>query len=361
MDIEFHYFVTYLVAAAAGFPPEQAALIAHACQATDDNHIPIEVSGGGEPGYQSTVSQTMDILHPHEDEHIYPVFHFVPGNPHAPTAARVDGRTDRMVCTPDAAIAGHMMDAALAAQNPYRIGVASHAYADTWAHQNFTGARDDYNEFPAPAGIEPAAILQDGKNVALKIGHAPAEHMPDIPTLIWTDTRLSQPKVSNKVRFLDAAEALCRRYASALRVPEAEAAQRRARLREDLGADFGEPSPAAVQFDPARIGRYRARALSRGYGGVPIPEYRDDEWFSKALNESRSDVVGWLRERCASGVDWAIGYGDFLRGGGRIRCTWTDPAASKSTDWYRFQEAVRQHLEETWRELQRAGLVPGSL
>ncbi|WP_339041683.1 DUF6765 family protein [Candidatus Lariskella endosymbiont of Hedychridium roseum] len=29
----------------------------------------------------------------------------------------------------------------------YWIGIATHAFLDTWAHQNFTGTMDDFNGF----------------------------------------------------------------------------------------------------------------------------------------------------------------------------------------------------------------------
>jgi len=41
MDIEFHYCMTYLIAARAGFRPSDAAILAQSAQEIDDNHIPI--------------------------------------------------------------------------------------------------------------------------------------------------------------------------------------------------------------------------------------------------------------------------------------------------------------------------------
>jgi hypothetical protein len=70
MDIEFHYYMTYLVAARAGFRPAAAAIIAQAAQEVDDNHIPIAVSKGTPAEYESVISQTMDILHPRHIERI---------------------------------------------------------------------------------------------------------------------------------------------------------------------------------------------------------------------------------------------------------------------------------------------------
>jgi hypothetical protein len=60
------------------------------------------------------------------------------------------------------------MDAALETNNLYQIGVATHSYVDTWAHQNFIGY---YNEFNSMAGVL--------EKMAPNIGHADASHNPD--------------------------------------------------------------------------------------------------------------------------------------------------------------------------------------
>lgn len=97
MDIEFHYYMTYLIAARAGFAPAEAAILAQAAQEIDDNHIPISVSKGTPAEYESVISQTMDILRPKHNERIYPIFHFIPGDPAAPSAKRKDGTSSLWV------------------------------------------------------------------------------------------------------------------------------------------------------------------------------------------------------------------------------------------------------------------------
>src|ERR1700761_1890272 len=148
MDIEFHYYMTYLIAARAGFPPADAAIIAQSAQEIDANHIPVRVSAGTPYAYDSLISQTMDILHPHHNLRIYPIFHFIPGDPDAPSTRRKDGRHSPWVTTPDSALANRMLDTALRSGDLYRIGASAHAFADTWAHQNFLGKADAYNRMP---------------------------------------------------------------------------------------------------------------------------------------------------------------------------------------------------------------------
>src|ERR1019366_8208639 len=110
MDIEFHYYMTYLIAARAGFSAADAAIIAQSAQEVDDNHVPIEVSIGTPYAYLSVISQTMNILHPKHNERIYPIFHFIPGEPDAPSAARRDGLKSVWVTTPNSQLANDMLD-----------------------------------------------------------------------------------------------------------------------------------------------------------------------------------------------------------------------------------------------------------
>jgi len=46
MDVEFHYYMTYLVAAAAGYPPADALKIAYASQYVDDNKFQFDIDKG---------------------------------------------------------------------------------------------------------------------------------------------------------------------------------------------------------------------------------------------------------------------------------------------------------------------------
>ena len=197
MDIEFHYYMTYLIAARAGFSPAEAGTIAQAAQEVDDNHIPIAVSSDTPQAYENAISQTMNILQPIHNERIYPIFHFIPGDPEAPTAVRKDGLMSAWNTTPGSPLAHEMLDTALASGSLYRIGASAHAFADTWAHQNFLGKDDAFNEMIG----ESLAEKIEGLLSLMRIGHALAGHRPDIPGLIWTDGRLVNPTIDNTGRF----------------------------------------------------------------------------------------------------------------------------------------------------------------
>jgi hypothetical protein len=343
VDIEFHYYMTYLIAVRAGFRPPEAAIIAQAAQEIDDNHIPISVSKGTPAEYESVISQTMDILHPRHNERIYPIFHFIPGDPASPSAKRKDGASSLWVTTPNSPLANEMLDTALRSNDLYRIGASSHAFADTWAHQNFLGKDDAYNEMPTETLAEK---IEEAVNL-MRIGHALAGHLPDIPGLIWTDARLASPEVDNTGRFMDAAEHLFRKLVAykspgmAKRDVDLAAVS----LVADLQSDIGPSSRTSQATDSNRIARYRRRAMTATYGATAIPDYQEGKWADAAFVEQQADLGPRIATFMAENAGLA---GDILDFGTRLSCTWKDTAIYKQTDWYRFQEAVQSHLDECW-------------
>lgn len=126
-----------------------------------------------------------------EDMQTWKPFHFIPGDP-ARAAPRRDSGRHPAVCTANSARAKEVLVAALRTRNPYRIGIALHSFADTWAHQNFVGARDRFNRRGGP--IPP-------------VGHAQFGREPDDFGAEWVDSRLEPPhdRANNAERFMDAA------------------------------------------------------------------------------------------------------------------------------------------------------------
>ena len=284
MNIEFHYHITYLIATRAGFPPEEADIIATASQYTDDNSIIFEIDKERSTAYGNYISQTMNILKPKAKLfRIYPIFHFIPGDPMAKTAWRKDGQMHWLNTTPNSHNARRILDTALKSDNLYRIGIALHGYADTWAHQNFTGYYNDFNAMTGP--LNPGIF---------SIGHAEAFHNPDWAALVWKDKRLINSRIDNKVRFLEAARHMLNRLArhTDSKLPEQELQKWEALLTTDLAHCIGTRDPSN-DFAEQRTARYEALAQTEPYGRTAMKAYDPDEWMDQAVNE---DVRG-LRDR----------------------------------------------------------------
>lgn len=198
MNLEFHYYITKGIALRSGYTEPEAEIIGYSAQFVDDNLHSFEVKTGEGKYFTSEPTQTWNILKPQRElSHIYVCFHFIPGEPYRVEHERADGSMHLFNCTPDSPNARAILKAALDSQNLYRIGIALHAYADTWAHQNFTGTHHSFNAFSSPT-----------KTLIPDIGHADAGHAPDLIGATWTDPRLVRANITinNNDRFLSASK-----------------------------------------------------------------------------------------------------------------------------------------------------------
>jgi hypothetical protein len=210
MDIEFHYCVNYIIAIKAGLFPEIAQKIAYSAQYIDDNideYTILEKNTLSQ--YNNIITQSLNpTLNFKEILSIFPIFHFIPGNDILKSSTvRRDGLYRHMSTLPDCKIARNALKIALKSRDPYWIGIASHAYADTWAHQNFTGLKDEYNCIGKHKHNNPKFLQLDAC-----IGHIDLLQLPDLSNTIWYDYRLKDMKINNCSRFLDAAKHLFKMY-----------------------------------------------------------------------------------------------------------------------------------------------------
>lgn len=183
MDEEFHYYITALIARTAGWEHEDALKIATSSQFVDDNKDLIVVYGKSDDAFVSKITQCYDILvHAQNDlENLYVRFHFLPS---------FEGKQDSYITQENSKIAQYLMCKAVESQNPFLIGIAAHAYADTFAHQHFSGLLSHHN---APStGLPPA------------YGHTYYGELPDLVGGVWFNVRQGI-KVVNNERFINAA------------------------------------------------------------------------------------------------------------------------------------------------------------
>ncbi|PJA33214.1 MAG: hypothetical protein CO187_02295 [Zetaproteobacteria bacterium CG_4_9_14_3_um_filter_53_7] len=319
MDIEFHYWMTGIIAKEAGFSEQDAATIAYSSEFVDENDVclTIEDNTTGKK-YYNFISQTMNILKPKDKlMQIYPIFHFVPGEPQAESARRRDGKMHLLNTTPDNELANDMMSEAFKSTEDmrlYRIGIATHTYVDTWAHQNFVGWYDNFNAV--------------GTNILPNIGHADGKHHPDWPGHRWDDERLVNHEINNNLRFLSAAKRLFEHYCDHLEAQGAYKVGSRPQwsaLENKLCVAMGPvTSGDSNPGKDARIARYRDMFTS-------LPKFDEETWFDDAIKtviRGREDSHEGFLSKLTIFED---------------KYYWRDDRIREDTNWFRFQEAIKAH------------------
>jgi hypothetical protein len=198
MNIEFHYYSLYYLCVSAGFSESDAETIALSSQLVDESISPREVFLNGRRLF-TEVTQNYVFWDEDVGAQIYRPFHFIPGDPEEAATKRIDEKASPYVVTADSPLSRDILITALRTQNLFRIGIALHSYADTWAHQNYSGKSEKLNS------LDPSSIIPS-------VGHLQALKRPDIPGGRWTDTRL-KPEfagVVNAERFAIAAKMVYR-------------------------------------------------------------------------------------------------------------------------------------------------------
>lgn len=196
MNHIFHYYITGFLALRAGFSGNEAQTIATAAQYVDHALIPFQIHGNeaswrGKPVYQAMATHHFGFWDQAQEDSVWIPFHFFPGGP-SDLSNRVDGLRNDQSVKPNSPPVRELLIEALKTNDLFRMGIALHTYADSWAHQNFTGRREDFNRLHATVLLPP-------------IGHAQAESSPDILHADWLDPRLIESRVHNRSRFLESA------------------------------------------------------------------------------------------------------------------------------------------------------------
>jgi hypothetical protein len=316
MDIEFHYYMTYIIALRAGFKLDDAYTIAYSSQYTDNNDYPYEIVDDDFP-YKNHISQTMDITKPKEELlRIHPYFHFFPGSKReiiSKSYPRRDGKLHLLNTIPNNTNAKRLLRKSLKSGDPYRIGIATHTYADTFCHQNFVGFKECFNNMEGfLAQIIPS------------VGHADALHKPDIPGLVWFDTRhvSSHTEVRNKDRILDAAGNIFQFYCEQC-TKQGDVDKNKEKLVSELGKAIGEISD---KDNRAEEREKNYRDILKFIAQDAFRDYDEDTWFDEAVTYRRENV----------------GTSDM-----KTIFLWKE--GFKDSNWFKFQEAVKfnQRLAES--------------
>ncbi|AWD32952.1 Putative conserved hypothetical protein [Candidatus Fokinia solitaria] len=301
MNFEFHYYVNFIVAITAGFTFKDACKIAYSAQYVDHNHTQYNVylakAGKNIKLFTNHVSCSNNIMNPSQLPLIlYLAFHFVPGNPQIVAINRSDQVKNFLCTTKNANLAKKMLIKGLETKDPYYIGIASHAYADTWAHQNFSGVIDEINALYPPRSY-------------LQIGHLDAFTLPDSINTVWYDTRLKNPLVDNNAIFIEAAIYLLKHYMKFRQHSKVNYIQSKRQLQQFLGSTFQIPN---IKY---RIQEYR-KYIELTYS-KKLQYFDEMKWIKKISNHEIIDDTIFVQ----------------------------DISQFQNSDWYKFQIACKAYFE----------------
>jgi hypothetical protein len=243
MQIDFHHGVTYCLARLAGFDRQRAEIVAHAAQYVDDaiEEGPVHFDNGQVYERISSAHKTLDYRNFEQlsNQQVWIPFHFLPGNDGMPAGQHTSANViDRTICCPNSYVAQDMVRECIrqrqAAHGLHRLGISMHVFADTWAHQGFTGVSHKINRASELLDEQGRPDPQKKQRIrdffskgmgeqlldrvtgffvseVLPLGHGAVLSYPDKPFLKWGYTNgLGQVVQRDNPRdFLEAAQEMC--------------------------------------------------------------------------------------------------------------------------------------------------------
>jgi len=233
MQIDFHHGVTYILARLAGFSQEEANIVAFCSQYVDNatSNVPIRFKNG--PIYKPICSAHEMLDYRNFDElasHlVWTTFHFLPGNCMLPRGKGEEyDFTLRLICRPNSFVSQDMVKECIKQSKEVnglqRLGITLHVYADTWAHQGFSGIKSEVNRVQfIDDNDESQDLINKLANFftdtfdrkcscfiegVLPLGHGAVLSYPDRPYLKWMykDYKGNLVQRNNLDDFLDAAK-----------------------------------------------------------------------------------------------------------------------------------------------------------
>ena len=260
MNVEFHYYIVNFLALRAGFSHDDARVIAYSSEFVDSSIFAYVVKYESRI-YKIEITQNYGWWDDRTPANIYIPFHFFPGDTNHAGAMRTDGRRSTLNCTPNSSRVKAQLITALKTRDLYRIGVALHPFADSWAHQNFSGVQDGWN-------------MVDSKSLIPSIGHAQALTTPDDFAAVWADSRLTgaNSRISNRNRFLEAAEKIYKYLCTYNR-----------RSFNDAGLVMDELEQISVDDRPGLEPKRRQERILDLIIAADLQRYNRKDWLSEAL------------------------------------------------------------------------------
>ena len=328
VTVEFHYYILHFLALRAGFGQEEARIVAYSSQLVDSSIFAYTVHWDGQL-VKIEITQNYGWWEQDTPRDVYIPFHFFPGDEgHAP-AKRTDGRRSRLSCTPSSPRVKEQLIRALKTRNLYRVGIALHTFADSWAHQNFSGLQEDWN-------------VTGNRSLVPSIGHAQALTAPDDLAGVWVDPRIREGggRIDNWRRFHEAGSKIYKYLCTYNR-----------RSFDDVELVMDELERMLGVSGRGTIEKSREERILDLIIGADIQQYDRNEWLDEAVylgNEAIDEELFtgyskllWLR-------DTALYRTSLLR---------KKPLEAKKgfadTHLLHWNDAAREHREAAWVVLGR--------
>jgi hypothetical protein len=328
------------VARLAGFSHKEAAAIGHAAQLVDDSNYKgmIEFDNGARYEGIASAHTNFDIANNRvnaEDYQVWLPFHFLPGNNGEGTkGARDVPLYRRLVCTPDSPTTVDMWAECRAKTGSgsglHRLGITSHVYCDTFAHQMFAGFRHKVNRVTQIEHIAPAAetsVLDRIKSLVadqLDLGHGGALTDPDLPYLEWEYVNgYGQVRtVSNPQLYMSAVQRLFSQYIYYLG-RDKDTAMSAADLAAMEKLIRGTVDTDAVRRDGVWLSAIREGAFS--FGTLSDEQFADVQYIPFGEGSWKFSALESVDEKEKAG-----------------RIFHYQPGFEES-DWKKFHDALRDH------------------
>ena len=218
MQTDMHYYATYAMARAAGFPTDSAQTIATAAEYVDDSDsLDVMTTDGFRIRAEPTAhhpTQFKQNVDPADQKRTWVPFHFIPGN---------EGSTldEKLLCRTDSEIARAMVANTLnSLDKTFRfqlLGILAHSYVDTFSHYGFSGISSPLNKIDVGSikttcsaattnslrsrfeGFFTKYAVGPLANFLVQLGHGSVATYPDQPFLTWEFMYVS-PSRSSGVR-----------------------------------------------------------------------------------------------------------------------------------------------------------------
>ena len=212
MRRDAHYYAILAFCRACGFTKDSAQVVAYASQFVDDARTNLMFLNQSSPSIEHDIVQNRPAFFNMATCHSYikiktfnyeamvnntSAFHFVPGY-------IGENFTKKLRCKEESPVILDILNDVLLEDDLIKLGIALHAYADTFSHQGFSGILSKVNDIKncrAQGNVDMGILdrilhtfAQVGEGKFLEVfdrimpgyGHIQAMVFPDIPYLVWS-------------------------------------------------------------------------------------------------------------------------------------------------------------------------------